>query len=141
MADLERIRLVVLGGAGVGKSAIIRRLLGQGFSERYRPTVEDLYSRECVLGTLTLKVDLLDTAGKSRATCGDFPRAAASPSRLLSCMRAVSVNLDVQGEKNLVGPTKFLARCERSRSNFNQIFLVSNLNRDLVILTRKFLTT
>ncbi|KYN03450.1 PREDICTED: GTP-binding protein Di-Ras2 [Cyphomyrmex costatus] len=63
MADLERIRLVVLGGAGVGKSAIIRRLLGQGFSERYRPTVEDLYSRECVLGTLTLKVDLLDTAG------------------------------------------------------------------------------
>ncbi|XP_066601797.1 GTP-binding protein Di-Ras2 [Prorops nasuta] len=63
MADHERIRLVVLGGAGVGKSAIIRRLLGQGFTERYRPTVEDLYSRECVLGTLTLKVDLLDTAG------------------------------------------------------------------------------
>ncbi|XP_076682912.1 GTP-binding protein Di-Ras2 [Andrena cerasifolii] len=63
MDDLERIRLVVLGGAGVGKSAIIRRLLGQGFSERYRPTVEDLYTRECVLGTLTLKVDLLDTAG------------------------------------------------------------------------------
>ncbi|RLU14756.1 hypothetical protein DMN91_012643 [Ooceraea biroi] len=63
MADLERIRLVVLGGAGVGKSAIIRRLLGQGFNERYRPTVEDLYSRECILGTLTLKVDLLDTAG------------------------------------------------------------------------------
>uniref|UniRef100_V9IJA1 GTP-binding protein Di-Ras2 n=1 Tax=Apis cerana TaxID=7461 RepID=V9IJA1_APICE len=63
MADHERIRLVILGGAGVGKSAIIRRLLGQGFSERYRPTVEDLYTRECVLGTLTLKVDLLDTAG------------------------------------------------------------------------------
>lgn len=64
MADHERIRLVVLGGAAVGKSAIIRRLLGQGFSERYRPTVEDLYSRECVLGNLTLKVDLLDTTGK-----------------------------------------------------------------------------
>ncbi|XP_034941687.1 GTP-binding protein Di-Ras2 isoform X2 [Chelonus insularis] len=63
MTDYERIRLVVLGGAGVGKSAIIRRLLGQGFTERYRPTVEDLYSRECILGTLTLKVDLLDTAG------------------------------------------------------------------------------
>lgn len=65
MTDYERIRLVVLGGAGVGKSAIIRRLLGQGFTDRYRPTVEDLYSRECILGTLTLKVDLLDTAGKN----------------------------------------------------------------------------
>lgn len=64
MADYERIRLVVLGGASVGKSAIIRRLLAQGFSDKYRPTVEDLYSRECILGTLTLKVDLLDTAGK-----------------------------------------------------------------------------
>ncbi|XP_014207113.1 GTP-binding protein Rhes [Copidosoma floridanum] len=63
MSDYERIRLVVLGGASVGKSAIIRRLLGQGFSDKYRPTVEDLYSRECTLGTLTLKVDLLDTAG------------------------------------------------------------------------------
>ncbi|KAF7990716.1 hypothetical protein HCN44_000521 [Aphidius gifuensis] len=63
MTDYERIRLVVLGGPGVGKSAIIRRLLGQGFTDRYRPTVEDLYSRECILGTLTLKVDLLDTAG------------------------------------------------------------------------------
>ncbi|XP_014235545.1 ras-like protein RAS2 isoform X1 [Trichogramma pretiosum] len=63
MADYERIRLVVLGGASVGKTAIIRRLLGQGFSDKYRPTVDDLYSRECILGTLTLKVDLLDTAG------------------------------------------------------------------------------
>ncbi|XP_063994002.1 GTP-binding protein Di-Ras2 [Diachasmimorpha longicaudata] len=63
MTDYERIRVVVLGGAGVGKSAILKRLLGQDFTERYRPTVEDLYSRECILGTLTLKVDLLDTAG------------------------------------------------------------------------------
>ncbi|XP_015587505.1 GTP-binding protein Di-Ras2 [Cephus cinctus] len=63
MADNERIRVVVLGGAGVGKSAIIRRLLGQGFTEKYKPTVDDLYCRECVLGTLILKVDLLDTAG------------------------------------------------------------------------------
>lgn len=73
MADLERIRLVVLGGAGVGKSAIIRRLLGQGFSERYRPTVEDLYSRECILGTLMLKVDLLDTAGKMESLAAALP--------------------------------------------------------------------
>lgn len=63
MADYERIRLVILGSAGVGKSAIIRRLLNQGFTEKYKATVEDLYSKECILGNLTVKVDLFDTAG------------------------------------------------------------------------------
>lgn len=65
MSDYERIRLVFYGGKSVGKSAIIRRLLGQGFSDKYRATVEDLYSRDFILGTLTLKVDLLDTSGKN----------------------------------------------------------------------------
>ncbi|KAG8034843.1 hypothetical protein G9C98_007919 [Cotesia typhae] len=86
MADYERIRLVVLGGAGVGKSAIIRRLLGQGFTERYRPTVEDLYSRECILGTMTFKVDLLDTAATAHAFLLVYA-ATSSPS--FDCIKMV----------------------------------------------------
>uniref|UniRef100_A0A8D8G2Z2 GTP-binding protein Di-Ras2 n=2 Tax=Culex pipiens TaxID=7175 RepID=A0A8D8G2Z2_CULPI len=63
MSDVERIRLVILGGAGVGKSCIIKRFLLKTYSDKYRPTVEDLYNREYDFGTVTLKVDVLDTSG------------------------------------------------------------------------------
>lgn len=63
MSDYERIRLVILGGAGVGKSCIIKRFLTNTYSDKYRSTIEDLYNREYDLGHMTLKVDILDTAG------------------------------------------------------------------------------
>lgn len=63
MADYERIRLVILGGAGVGKSCIIKRFLMNTYCDKYRSTVEDLYNREYDLGHMTLKLDILDTAG------------------------------------------------------------------------------
>lgn len=50
MADLERIRLVLLGGAGVGKSSIVKRFLFKTYTDKYRATVEDLYNREYDLG-------------------------------------------------------------------------------------------
>ncbi|KAG8225513.1 hypothetical protein J437_LFUL005939 [Ladona fulva] len=46
MVDQERIRLVVLGGAGVGKSSILQRFLFRTFPERHKRTVEDLYTRD-----------------------------------------------------------------------------------------------
>lgn len=58
-----RIRLVTLGGGGVGKSSIVKRFLFNTYTDRYRPTVEDLYCKEFDLETMTLKVDILDTAG------------------------------------------------------------------------------
>ncbi|XP_017776689.1 PREDICTED: GTP-binding protein Di-Ras1 [Nicrophorus vespilloides] len=63
MSDYERIRLVILGGAGVGKSCIIKRFLTNTYTDKYRSTIEDLYNREYDLGHMTLKVDILDTAG------------------------------------------------------------------------------
>jgi GTPase SAR1 family protein len=63
MGDLERIRLVTLGGTGVGKSAIVKRFLFNTYPEKHRPTVEDLYSKEFSVGSVTLKVDFLDTTG------------------------------------------------------------------------------
>jgi GTPase SAR1 family protein len=56
MSDFERIRLVILGGAGVGKSCIVKRFLLKTYSDKYRATVEDLYNREYDLGSVTLKV-------------------------------------------------------------------------------------
>ncbi|XP_050340887.1 GTP-binding protein Di-Ras2-like [Bactrocera neohumeralis] len=63
MADLERIRLVILGGAGVSTSSIIKRFLFKIYTDKYRATVEDLFNREYDLGGVTLKVDILDTSG------------------------------------------------------------------------------
>jgi Ras family len=56
MSDFERIRLVLLGGAGVGKSCVVRRFLTKTYCDKYRPTVEDLHNREYDLGSVTLKV-------------------------------------------------------------------------------------
>ena len=38
-------RLLVLGSANVGKSAIINRFLGHPFSDNYFPTVEDFHRK------------------------------------------------------------------------------------------------
>ncbi|CAN8007915.1 unnamed protein product [Ixodes pacificus] len=58
-----RMRLVTLGGGGVGKSSIVKRFLFNTYTDRYKPTVEDLFCKEFDLDTMTLKVDILDTAG------------------------------------------------------------------------------
>ncbi|XP_076308727.1 GTP-binding protein Di-Ras2-like [Tachypleus tridentatus] len=58
-----QVRLVVLGGSGVGKSSVLKRFLFNTYCEKHSPTVEDMHYREFDLGTLTLKVDFLDTAG------------------------------------------------------------------------------
>ncbi|VDK35044.1 unnamed protein product [Gongylonema pulchrum] len=42
----QRYRLVVLGSGKVGKTAIIRRYLYGSFEDKYKETVEDLYSRD-----------------------------------------------------------------------------------------------
>lgn len=60
MSDLqERLRLVVLGGPGVGKSCIVKRFLFKSYSDKYRATIEDLYNREYDFGNVTLKVNRL----------------------------------------------------------------------------------
>lgn len=41
-----RFRLAVLGSGKVGKTSIIRRYLHGTFDEKYKETVEDLYSRD-----------------------------------------------------------------------------------------------
>ena len=58
MGDLERIRVVILGTAGVGKSCIVKRFLVNTYSDKYKSTVEDLYNREYDLGQVTLKVGI-----------------------------------------------------------------------------------
>ena len=65
MSDQDtRYRLVVLGASRTGKSAIIHMFLNGKFQDMYKETVEDLHYREFTIDDKTIKVDILDTAGR-----------------------------------------------------------------------------
>ncbi|OXA43792.1 GTP-binding protein Di-Ras2 [Folsomia candida] len=118
MGDYERIRLVTLGGPAVGKSAIVKRFLFNTFSEKYKPTVEDLYNQEYDFGSVTLKVDILDTAGDLQ-----FP-----------AMRRLSIATGQHFQKLCFGA---LRPC--SRLNFTCAQLFAKMPRD--VMAHAFLIT
>merc|ERR1712137_1187529 len=57
------VRIVVLGGAGVGKSAISIQYVNGMFVEKYDPTIEESYRKTIDIGTNTYQLEILDTAG------------------------------------------------------------------------------
>jgi GTPase KRas protein len=64
MSNLVReYRLVIVGGGGVGKSAITLQFISNQFMQEYDPTIEDSYRRQCVIDGETALLDILDTAG------------------------------------------------------------------------------
>lgn len=57
-------RIVFLGAAGVGKTALIARFLHDRFEPRHARTVEELHALECDLdGDARLRLEILDTSG------------------------------------------------------------------------------
>jgi len=59
----DAIRIVVLGGAGVGKSAISIQYVNGMFVEKYDPTIEESYRKTIDIGSNTYQLEILDTAG------------------------------------------------------------------------------
>merc|ERR1712217_851462 len=55
---------VVLGGGGVGKSALTIRLVTDNFLDEYDPTIEDSYRKQVEIDGQTALLDILDTAGQ-----------------------------------------------------------------------------
>ena len=56
--------VVVLGAGGVGKTSLVTRFVKNEFSDRYNPTVEDLYERPIELRKgVSAVLQVLDTAG------------------------------------------------------------------------------
>jgi GTPase KRas protein len=62
-AGLE-YKLVVLGGGGVGKSALTIRLVTDNFLDEYDPTIEDSYRKQVIIDDIPAVMDILDTAGQ-----------------------------------------------------------------------------
>jgi len=62
--DTQEYKIVVLGGGGVGKSALTIRLVTNNFLEEYDPTIEDSYRKSVVIDEKACLLDILDTAGQ-----------------------------------------------------------------------------
>eukprot|EP00484_Ammonia_sp_Unknown_P004960 CAMPEP_0197072534 /NCGR_PEP_ID=MMETSP1384-20130603/210147_1 /TAXON_ID=29189 /ORGANISM="Ammonia sp." /LENGTH=197 /DNA_ID=CAMNT_0042511355 /DNA_START=80 /DNA_END=673 /DNA_ORIENTATION=+ len=62
--NTQEYKIVVLGGGGVGKSALTIRLVTNNFLEEYDPTIEDSYRKSVVIDEKACLLDILDTAGQ-----------------------------------------------------------------------------
>jgi len=61
---VREYKLVVVGGGGVGKSALTIQFIQQHFVDEYDPTIEDSYRKQCVIDDEVALLDVLDTAGQ-----------------------------------------------------------------------------
>merc|ERR1712063_96924 len=57
-------KVVMLGGGGVGKSAITIQFVQNTFVSEYDPTIENSYRRQFTLQEEEIMLDILDTAGQ-----------------------------------------------------------------------------
>uniref|UniRef100_F6X0L9 RAS related n=1 Tax=Equus caballus TaxID=9796 RepID=F6X0L9_HORSE len=60
----ETHKLVVVGGGGVGKSALTIQFIQSYFVSDYDPTIEDSYTKICTVDGIPARLDILDTAGQ-----------------------------------------------------------------------------
>jgi len=58
-------RLVVLGSAKVGKTAIVNRFLNNRFDDKYTPTIEDFHRKVYRIRGEAYRLDILDTSGNN----------------------------------------------------------------------------
>lgn len=63
-SNVREYKLVVVGGGGVGKSALTIQLIQSHFVDEYDPTIEDSYRKQVVIDDKVTILDILDTAGQ-----------------------------------------------------------------------------
>lgn len=62
--DLPLHKVIMVGGGGVGKSALTLQFMYGDFIEEYDPTKADSYRKKCTLDGTECFIDILDTAGQ-----------------------------------------------------------------------------
>ncbi|KAI1301228.1 Ras-like protein 2 [Halotydeus destructor] len=62
--QVSSYKLVVVGSGAVGKSSITIQFIQSYFVPDYDPTIEDSYTKQCVIDEQVARLDILDTAGQ-----------------------------------------------------------------------------
>ncbi|CAO1631549.1 unnamed protein product [Jaminaea pallidilutea] len=60
---MEEVRVVVMGGGGVGKSALTLQFVRSIFTSTYDPTIEDTFRKTLSIDGRECAIEILDTAG------------------------------------------------------------------------------
>jgi len=60
----QEVKIVVLGGGAVGKSALVTMFVSDFFVDFYDPTIEDAYRKQVFIDERAFLLDILDTAGQ-----------------------------------------------------------------------------
>ena len=58
------VRVMNLGGGGVGKTSLLLQWAKQQFQEDYTPTIEEMLTKTVSIGKKTYQVEMTDTAGQ-----------------------------------------------------------------------------
>lgn len=66
---MTEYKCVIVGGGGVGKSALTIQLIQGHFVDEYDPTIEDSYRKQVTIDNETCLLDVLDTAGQEEVLC------------------------------------------------------------------------
>ncbi|KAJ5070247.1 ras gtpase-related [Anaeramoeba ignava] len=61
---MASLKLVVVGGGGVGKSALTVQFIHSQFLEDYEPTIEDFYQKQVEIDGKVSMLEIIDTAGQ-----------------------------------------------------------------------------
>lgn len=64
MSGFSEYKIVIMGGGGVGKSALTAMYVCNNFVKEYDPTIEDSYRKQIVVDGRVALLDILDTAGQ-----------------------------------------------------------------------------
>ena len=64
LSHMAEYKLVIVGGGGVGKSALTIQLIQSHFIDEYDPTIEDSYRKQVSIDDEVCLLDILDTAGQ-----------------------------------------------------------------------------
>lgn len=59
----NKVTIVFFGETCVGKTSLIQRFLGYGFSDEYHPTIEDFYIKHVFYQKKTCELQIIDTSG------------------------------------------------------------------------------